>query len=93
MPAPIAAAAAVLEADFPWCAAWEAELRALFAGYVEAKQMAQVLDYDDLLLYWAEMLADPAAAAAIGAGIDHLLVDEYQDTNKLQAEILAARKP
>ena len=51
----------VLTARFPWCLGWEAELKALFAGYVEAKQAAHVLDYDDLLLYWAEMLADPAA--------------------------------
>jgi DNA helicase II / ATP-dependent DNA helicase PcrA len=85
--------AEVLAADFPWCASWEGELRALFAAYVEAKQATGVLDYDDLLLYWAEMLGDPAAAAALGAGFDHVLVDEYQDTNRLQAGILAALKP
>ncbi len=78
---------------FPWCAAWAAELKALFAGYVEAKQAGAVLDYDDLLLYWAEMLADAAVAAEIGGRFDHVLVDEYQDTNRLQAEILAALKP
>ena len=39
---------------------WEAELRALFAAYVEAKQRQHVLDYDDLLLYWAQMMAEPA---------------------------------
>ena len=59
----------LLASSFPWCIGWAAELKALFAGYVEAKQAAQVLDYDDLLLYWAEMLADPAAAAALGAGL------------------------
>lgn len=78
---------------FPWCAGWTAELGSLFAGYVEAKQSGQVLDYDDLLLYWAEMLAEPAVAAEVGARFDHVLVDEYQDTNCLQAEILAALKP
>ena len=83
----------LLEADFPWCLGWAAELKSLFAAYVEAKQAAQVLDYDDLLLYWAEMLADPAAAAGLGATFDHVLVDEYQDTNRLQAEILRALKP
>ena len=50
---------------FPWCADWEAELRALFAAYVEAKQRQHVLDYDDLLLYWAQMMAEPALAADI----------------------------
>ena len=44
-----------------------------------------MLDYDDLLLYWAQMMAEPAFAAEIGARFDHVLVDEYQDTNRLQA--------
>ena len=47
---------------FPWCAQWEAELRRLFAAYVAAKQAQNVLDYDDLLLYWAQMMAEPALA-------------------------------
>ena len=53
----------VLASSFPMWIGWAAELKRLFAGYVEAKQKAQLLDYDDLLLYWAEMLSDPAAAA------------------------------
>jgi DNA helicase-2/ATP-dependent DNA helicase PcrA len=83
----------VLQGHFPWCAAWEAQLRELFAGYVEAKQAQGVLDYDDLLLYWAQMVSDPALAAHIGERFDHVLVDEYQDTNRLQSSILLALKP
>ena len=71
----------VLARAYPWCAGWEDELRELFAAYVEAKQRQNVLDYDDLLLYWAQMMAEPALAADIGARFDHVLVDEYQDTN------------
>jgi DNA helicase-2/ATP-dependent DNA helicase PcrA len=41
----------VLATTFPWCAAWVAELKQLFAVYVEAKQRQNVLDYDELLLY------------------------------------------
>src|SRR5712671_22529 len=37
----------VLRGSFPWCAAWKAELKELFAAYVEAKQRQNVLDYDD----------------------------------------------
>src|SRR5215475_7745498 len=70
--------AEVIGTCFPWCDEWEGELRALFAAYVEAKQHQHVLDYDDLLLYWAQMMAEPAIAAAIGARFDHVLVDEYQ---------------
>jgi DNA helicase II / ATP-dependent DNA helicase PcrA len=82
-----------LAESFPWCEEWERELRALFRGYVEAKQVRQVLDYDDLLLYWYHLMAEPALAEEIGARFDHVLVDEYQDTNALQAGILRAMKP
>lgn len=85
--------AEVLQASYPWCAQWEDELKRLFRAYVEAKQAQQVLDYDDLLLYWAQMVAEPALGAEIGGLFDHVLVDEYQDTNHLQASILLAMKP
>jgi DNA helicase-2/ATP-dependent DNA helicase PcrA len=85
--------AEVLAQAFPWCAEWENELKRLFAAYVEAKQQQHVLDYDDLLLYWAGMVAEPALAVHLGARFDHVLVDEYQDTNRLQAAILLALKP
>ena len=52
-----------------------------------------MLDYDDLLLYWAQTASDPVLAADIGARFDHVLVDEYQDTNRLQSSILLALKP
>src|SRR5713101_1372653 len=83
----------VLRDAFPWCAGWEVELKALFATYVEAKQRQSVLDYDDLLLYWAQMVSDPGLAADIGGRFDQVFVDEYQDTNRLQASILRALKP
>ena len=83
----------VLRDHFPWCANWEAELKRLFAGYVEAKQAQNVLDYDDLLLAWAQVMAHPDFAAHIGAMWDHVLIDEYQDTNRLQSRILLALKP
>jgi len=83
----------VLGSYFPWCATWQDELRALFAHYVEGKQRQQVLDYDDLLLYWAHMMQEPAIAAEVAARFDHVLVDEYQDTNKLQATVLLALRP
>lgn len=84
---------AVLKAAFPWCAQWEVELKKLFGAYVAAKQAQQVLDYDDLLLYWSHMMADSGLAEEVGARFDHVLVDEYQDTNALQASILRAMKP
>lgn len=83
----------VLGSAFPWCAGWADQLKTLFASYVEAKQAQNVVDYDDLLLYWAQMAAEPEIAAHLGQRFDHVLVDEYQDTNRLQASILTALKP
>jgi len=82
-----------LQHTFPWCSDWETELRSLFRDYVERKQKTQALDYDDLLLYWSHLVAEQDFADEIGAWFDHVLVDEYQDTNLLQATILAALKP
>src|SRR5882757_3029412 len=78
---------------FPWCSPWADQLKALFAAYVEAKQRQNVLDYDDLLLYWAQMMSDGEIARELGDRFDHVLVDEYQDTNRLQSSILMALKP
>jgi DNA helicase-2/ATP-dependent DNA helicase PcrA len=82
-----------LELHYPWCAQWEPDLTRLYRAYVEQKQHASLLDYDDLLLYWHAMVAEPRLAQHVGAHFDHVLVDEYQDTNRLQAQILQALKP
>ena len=83
----------VLAKTFPWCVGWNAELKQLFSAYVETKQAQNVLDYDDLLLYWAQMSSEPQIMEHLSARFDHVLVDEYQDTNRLQASILVALKP
>jgi len=88
-----ASLADVLTTNFPWCAEWEGELKRLFANYVEAKQRQNVLDYDDLLLYWAQMMQEGEIARHVASRFDHVFVDEYQDTNRLQASILLALKP
>jgi DNA helicase-2/ATP-dependent DNA helicase PcrA len=82
-----------LQVHFPWCAEWEAELTRLYRAYVERKLDNQALDYDDLLLYWSLMLEDESLAREIGGAFDHILVDEYQDTNALQAGILKRLRP
>jgi DNA helicase II / ATP-dependent DNA helicase PcrA len=82
-----------LERNYPWCVQWEEGLTQLYRAYVQAKQRARVLDYDDLLLYWHTMMREPRLAQHIGAHFDHVLVDEYQDTNLMQAQILHALKP
>jgi DNA helicase-2/ATP-dependent DNA helicase PcrA len=84
---------ALLCEAFPWCAEHADALRALFRAYEAAKRAQHALDYDDLLLWWAEVMREPTIAAWLGERFTHVLVDEYQDTNRLQAAILLALKP
>ena len=61
----------------------------IYGDYIRRKQERNLVDYDDLLLFWALMLeASPDLRQRIGGMYDHILVDEYQDTNVLQARIL-----
>jgi DNA helicase-2/ATP-dependent DNA helicase PcrA len=78
---------AVLEHAFPWCRDDAEGIRAIFAEYTRRKRDQNVLDYDDLLLYW-RALGESAAGQDAGRQFEHVLVDEYQDTNPLQAQIL-----
>ena len=77
-----------LKRVFPAYTDWTDQLKALFRGYVEAKQGRAVLDYDDLLLYWFYLME--GEGEQVRRRFDHVLVDEYQDTNALQAEIVLA---
>jgi DNA helicase II / ATP-dependent DNA helicase PcrA len=83
----------ILSKEFRGYAQWERELRKLFRGYAAAKRRQNVLDYDDILLYWEKMMGCSSIAAEIRARFDHVLVDEYQDTNRVQAQILFKLKP
>ncbi len=82
-----------IEEQTPWCKEWEQELTRLYREYVGRKQKLNVLDFDDLLLYWHVMMQTPALAQSLSKNFDHVLVDEYQDTSTLQGEIIQALKP
>ena len=77
-----------LQRAFPAYTDWADQLKQLFKGYVEAKQRRHVLDYDDLLLYWFYLM--DGDGEPVHRRFDHVLVDEYQDTNAIQAEIVLA---
>jgi DNA helicase-2/ATP-dependent DNA helicase PcrA len=59
-----------------------------FADYVDALRDGHLLDFDDLLLYGRDLIVDPEAGVSWRQRFDHVLVDEYQDTNQLQMEIV-----
>jgi DNA helicase-2/ATP-dependent DNA helicase PcrA len=78
---------------FPWCAEHADGLKLLFRTYTHRKAEQRVLDYDDLLLFLDGLLADPAAGPAVRGRFDAVLVDEYQDTNALQADLIERLRP
>jgi DNA helicase-2/ATP-dependent DNA helicase PcrA len=78
----------VLTDYFPWCEDKIEDIKAIFRNYAERKGERELLDYDDLLLYWDQALYDATAGPAIAQRFEHVLVDEYQDTNPLQASVL-----
>ncbi|MDQ3784161.1 MAG: ATP-dependent helicase [Actinomycetota bacterium] len=83
----------VLAAHFPWCAADAEPIKAAFEAYTQRKRGQNVLDFDDLLLFWNALLNSPRPAAVLRGLFDHILVDEYQDTNAVQGDILRAMRP
>ena len=78
----------LVEREYPWCDQHVDALKALFTAYTEMKLAQHLLDFDDLLLYWQVMMDEPALAAPVRARFEHVLVDEYQDTNPLQQHIV-----
>lgn len=80
----------VLAADHPWCADRADDLRRLFAAYVDEKHRRHLVDFDDLLLYWLELARSAELGPRLRRRFDHILVDEFQDTNTTQLGILQA---
>ena len=79
----------VLEQWFPWCRDDRDDIRAIFESYGRRKRACSLLDYDDLLLYWRALLASERGDL-LRQQFDHVLVDEYQDTNAIQGDIVFA---
>ncbi len=84
---------AFVKASYPGCLKYLEGLQRLFQAYAERKRQQNIFDFDDLLLYWNKLLADPATGKAIRQRFDYVLVDEYQDTNPIQAQLLKHLRP
>lgn len=82
----------LLDTHYPWCAEQIDGIRMVFERYTQRKREQNLLDYDDLLLYWRGLLEVETLGHEIAARFDHLLVDEYQDTNVIQSDILRAMR-
>jgi DNA helicase-2/ATP-dependent DNA helicase PcrA len=78
-----------LEQNHPHFMMFGDEIVNVFRRYKERKRDANSMDFDDLLVFWKVLLDDHAdVAASLKRRFRAILVDEYQDTNKLQADII-----
>jgi DNA helicase-2/ATP-dependent DNA helicase PcrA len=84
---------AVVKRHFPWCLDEVDGMREVFGSFTARKRAQNVLDYDDLLLCWNALARARETRDRLVAAFDHILVDEYQDTNAVQADILEAMRP
>jgi DNA helicase-2/ATP-dependent DNA helicase PcrA len=65
------------------------DIRAVAEHYRKRKRELNAMDFDDLLFYWETLLREhPEVRARYGDQFQHILVDEYQDTNRIQADIV-----
>ena len=62
-------------------------IEAAAAIYTRLKLERDVMDFDDLLLGWRALLLDAQLGPSLAGAVDHVLVDEYQDTTRIQAAI------
>ncbi|MGE5258230.1 MAG: ATP-dependent helicase [Hyphomicrobiales bacterium] len=75
--------------DYPHFSDQMETLLSMFAEYSRRKREHHFLDYDDLLVYFQRLLQDfPEVRRRISSAYQYIMVDEYQDTNKIQAQIL-----
>jgi DNA helicase-2/ATP-dependent DNA helicase PcrA len=80
-----------LEQNFPHFALYRDEIVNVFRRYKERKRDANAMDFDDLLLNWKLLLDEhPEVAEPLKRKFRYIMVDEYQDTNKLQADVVDA---
>ena len=83
----------VIATEFGWVEPHLDQVMALLRGYVARKRERGLIDFDDLLLAWRSLLADPVLGPDIAGRWDHVLVDEYQDVNQTQVDIVHALRP
>lgn len=79
----------VIEEFYPKFTEYEDKLNTILVDYSKYKRNADIMDYDDLLIYLLELLkGNEEVRKKINLMYQHILVDEYQDTNRIQHEII-----
>lgn len=81
----------LIEARHAHLAEWTEGIEATAEAYRGRKRAANCMDYDDLLGQWARLVAEfPEQRAEQAGRFRHILVDEMQDTNRVQIEVVEA---
>lgn len=83
----------VIADQFPWCLDHTTAINELLRAYHLRKRERGLLDFDDLLIHWRALLADPGIGERLRQRWDWVLVDEYQDVNRIQVDIVRALRP
>ncbi len=83
----------VIAADAPWCQPHTDAVLAVLRDYTARKRARGLLDFDDLLLTWRALLDSPAVGDRLRQRWTHVLVDEYQDVNRIQVDIVRLLRP
>jgi len=79
----------VLGLEYPQFAEWESAIKKIKEGYAKYKREKSLMDYDDLLVFLKKLLCDNKdICLKLSDQYQYIMVDEYQDTNKLQADIV-----
>lgn len=78
----------VLKRFYPEYKAEEKEIQGILQRYFDKKKQLNVMDFDDLLVHFLRLLRTDGARDQITRSIKHVMVDEYQDVNELQADIV-----
>ncbi len=79
----------LIERDYPHLYDFLEDLLRLYERYVDYKKTRSLMDYDDLLIKLKELLsADEEVRRRLSETYHYIMVDEYQDTNRLQADIV-----
>lgn len=83
----------VVPVEYPWCEPHLEPIASLFRAFTERKRKSALVDFDDLLLYWRALLGQEELGRHLAGHYDYVLVDEYQDVNRLQVDIVHGLAP
>lgn len=78
----------VLERDYPQFLVLQKDLEKLHKVYIDYKLKHCLIDYDDMLVYLKLLLENAEILKRVSSNFNYIMVDEFQDTNKLQGEIV-----